>query len=52
LRELENKLGRRWLTHESDDTRWEQYKKAFVDVKKSGNLSSETIAENMEKVRM
>ena len=32
--------------------RWEQHKKAFVDVKKSDNLSVETIQEGVEKVRM
>ena len=32
--------------------RWEQHKKAYVDVKKSGNLTDETIAEGVEKVRM
>ena len=32
--------------------RWEQYKKAYVDVKKSDNLSVDTIAEGVEKVRM
>jgi protein kinase D len=52
LRDIEAKLGKRWLTHESDDTRWEQYKKAYVDVKKSDNLSVETIEEGVEKVRM
>lgn len=25
LRELESKKGTRWLTHESDDSRWEQH---------------------------
>lgn len=25
LRELEHQLGQRWLTHESDDGRWEEY---------------------------
>lgn len=25
LRELENKFKARWLTHESDDSRWEQH---------------------------
>lgn len=52
LRDIEAKLGKRWLTHESDDTRWEQYKKAYVDVKKSSNLSVETIEEGVEKVKM
>ena len=32
--------------------RWEQYKKAYVDVKKSDNLTVETISEGVEKVRM
>ena len=32
-------------------SRWEQYKKAYVDVKKSDNLSVDTIAEGVEKVR-
>ena len=89
LRELENKNNQRWLTHESDDTRWiyvflelcvqyntkimlstffpkywknmfgiilifrwEQYKKAYVVVKKSDNSVTETIAEGVEKVKM
>jgi len=26
MRDLETKLGKRWLTHESDDTRWENHK--------------------------
>lgn len=25
LRELERKMGERYITHESDDTRWEQF---------------------------
>lgn len=25
LRELESKLGERYITHESDDSRWQQY---------------------------
>ena len=25
LRELEHQLGQRWLTHESDDARWQEY---------------------------
>ena len=32
--------------------RWESHKKAYVDAKKSDNLSVETIAEGVEKVRM
>ncbi|KAK2158102.1 hypothetical protein LSH36_177g03015 [Paralvinella palmiformis] len=27
LRKLENTVGQRYLTHESDDARWEQYRK-------------------------
>ena len=32
--------------------RWEQYKKAYVVVKKSDNSVTETIAEGVEKVKM
>ena len=42
LRELENKTGKRWLTHESDDIRWENYKK-----QEACNL-----ADNLEKTLM
>lgn len=27
LRALEERLGKRWLTHESDDVRWESYRR-------------------------
>lgn len=44
LRELEGKSGIRWLTHESDDIRWEQYKRQHRDAKE--------MADNLEKVLM
>eukprot|EP00096_Caligus_rogercresseyi_P000653 TRINITY_DN1112_c0_g1_i1.p1 TRINITY_DN1112_c0_g1~~TRINITY_DN1112_c0_g1_i1.p1 ORF type:complete len:471 (+),score=153.98 TRINITY_DN1112_c0_g1_i1:189-1601(+) len=31
LKDLEAKVGSRWLTHESDDERWEVYRKLYVD---------------------
>ena len=38
LRVLEKKLGTRWLTHESDDSRWEQHRL------KLGNSVAEKLA--------
>ncbi|CAB4057499.1 PKD [Lepeophtheirus salmonis] len=47
MKELENKLGQRWLTHESDEERWDLYRKLYVD--KEHSLLNCT-SKNTEKV--
>lgn len=51
LRELEEQVGQRWVTHESDDGRWEHYRiqrnlpRRLADAKlseeKSGNIDND-----------
>ncbi|XP_077994522.1 serine/threonine-protein kinase D3-like [Glandiceps talaboti] len=38
LRELEKQAGERYLTHESDDARWEAYRKEHIDGKKNSPM--------------
>lgn len=47
LRDLESKVGHRWLTHESDEQRWEQYRKQHITPAKLANLT-----DGVERVRL
>jgi len=47
LRDLETKNGHRWLTHESDEQRWEKYRKQHMTPAKLADLN-----DGVEKVRL
>jgi len=47
LRDLETKNGNRWLTHESDEQRWEKYRKQHNTPAKLADLN-----DGVEKVRL
>lgn len=59
LQELEKQIGIRYLTHESDEARWEAYRKEHSTGNGNGStngiaspMSSESLSQNLAKLRL
>ncbi|KAL6080792.1 hypothetical protein STEG23_031728 [Scotinomys teguina] len=48
LRELERKMGERYITHESDDARWDQFVTERLDVSAEGDLGGVRLPQDHE----
>lgn len=48
LRELEGKMGERYITHESDDARWDQFVTERLDTSAEGDLGCARLPQDHE----